>query len=161
MTELKDGAGSLRRITLAIDASEASAKAVSFVLTKFQQEHLTGGSGQVPIHVSVVHVMARQRLAPIQVRFTAPWIKSEKKVKAAARRLVEQNAQQLIQAGFTAEPFCKIGDPAEEIMKVASKQKADLIVLGARGLGTIDRVLLGSVSMQVLQYAHCPVLVVR
>ena len=161
MTELKDGAGPLRRIILAIDASEASAKAVSFVLTKFRPDRSTGWNGEVPIHVSVVHVTARQRLAPLQVRFTAPWIKSEKKVKAVVRRLVEQSARQLIQAGFTAEPFCRIGDPAEEIMKVASKQKADLIVLGARGLGTIDRVLLGSVSMQVLQYAHCPVLVVR
>jgi len=33
--------------------------------------------------------------------------------------------------------------------------------MGNKGLGTLDRVLLGSVSMQVLQYAHCPVLVVR
>ena len=161
MTGVRDGAVPLRRITLAIDASEASAKALSFVLTKFQPDRSTGEGGRVPLHVSVVYVMARQRLAPIPIRVMVPWIKSEKKAKDAARRLVKQNAQQLIQAGFTAEPFCKIGHPAEEIMKVASKQKADLIVMGARGLGTIDRVLLGSVSMQVLQYAHCPVLVVR
>ena len=161
MTGVKDGAVPLRRITLAIDASEASAKALSFVLTKFQSDRSTGEGGRVPLHVSVVHVMARQRLAPITIRVMVPWIKSEEKAKDAARRLVKQHAQLLIQAGFTAEPFCKIGDPAKEIMKVESKQKADLIVMGARGLGTIDRVLLGSVSMQVLQYAHCPVLVVR
>ena len=88
----------MRRIILAIDASEASAKAVSFVLTKLQPKHSTGEGGRVPLHVSVVHVMTRQRLAPLQVRFTAPWIKSEKKVKAVARRLVEQSAQHLIQA---------------------------------------------------------------
>jgi nucleotide-binding universal stress UspA family protein len=139
----------------------ASAKALSFVLTKFQPDRSTADGGRVPLHVSLVHVMARQRLAPIPIRVMVPWIKSEKKAKDIARRLVNQHAQQLIQAGFTAEPICKSGDPAEEIMKVASKQKADLIVMGARGLGTIDRVLLGSVSMQVLQYAHCPVLVVR
>ncbi len=75
------------------------------------------------------------------------------------RRLITNIAQQLITAGFTAAPILKTGNPAEEIMKVAAKQGADS--MGAKGLGTIDRVLLGSVSMQVLQYAHCPVLVVR
>ncbi|MGH7180751.1 MAG: universal stress protein [Nitrospiraceae bacterium] len=82
-------------------------------------------------------------------------------MKDAGLRLVRQRAQQLIQAGFTAEPVCKVGDPAEEIMKMASRQHADLIVMGAKGLGILDRVILGSVSMQVMQYADCPVLVVR
>jgi len=161
MTVLEGKPGPLRRIILAIDASEASAKALAFVKHKLPLDRSTNEGGPVPIHVSVVHVMARRPLAPIEFRFTAPWIKSEKKMKDGAQRLAKQCAQQLIQAGFTAEAVCKIGDPAEEIMKVASKQKADLIVMGAKGLGTIDRVLLGSVSMQVLQYAHCPVLVVR
>lgn len=161
MSDLKAKAAPLRRIILAIDASEASAKAVSFVRTKFPLDRSTSKDGQVPIHVTVVHVMKRRPLAPIEFRFTAPWIKSEKKVKDVARRLVKHSAQQLIKEGFTAEHICKIGDPAEEIMKVAAKQEADLIVMGAKGLGTIDRVLLGSVSMQVLQYANCPVLVVR
>ena len=157
----KNEAAPLRRITLAIDASDASAKALAFVLTKFQPERSTGQGGRDPFHVSVLHVMVRQRLAPITVRFTAPWIKSEQKVKEVARRLVDQSVQQLIKTGFTSEPVCKIGDPAEEIMKVAAKQHADLIVMGAKGLGAIDRILLGSVSTRVGQYAHCPVLVVR
>ena len=46
MTEHKGSAGPLRRIVLAIDASEASAKAVSFVLTKFQPDRSTGKSGR-------------------------------------------------------------------------------------------------------------------
>ena len=161
MNVLKDKAAPLRRITLATDGSDASAKALAFVLTKFQLDQSTGEGGRVPIHVSVVHVMARQRLAPIQVRFTAPWIKSEKKVKEAGHKLIERSVQKLIKAGFTAEPVCKIGNPAEEIMKVASKHHADLIVMGAKGLAAIDRFLLGSVSTRVVQQANCPVLVVR
>jgi nucleotide-binding universal stress UspA family protein len=46
-------------------------------------------------------------------------------------------------------------------MKVAAKQHADLIVMGAKGLGAIDRFLLGSVSTRVVQHANCSVLVVR
>ena len=161
MNRRKNKAGPLRRITLAIDTSDASAKALAFVLTKFQPDHSTEEGGRAPFHVSVLHVIKRQPLAPITVRFTAPWIKSEQKVKDTARRLVDQTVQQLIKAGFTAEPVCKVGDPAEEIMNVASSRTADLIVMGAKGLGTIDRILLGSVSTRVVQYASCPVLVVR
>ena len=161
MTVLKGEAAPLRRITLATDGSAASAKALAFVLSKFQPDRSTGEGGQVPIHVSVLHVMAPRRLAPITIRSTVPWIKSEKKVKEAGHKLIERSVQKLIKAGFTAEPVCKIGNPAEEIMKVASKHHADLIVMGAKGLAAIDRFLLGSVSTRVVQHAHCPVLVVR
>jgi nucleotide-binding universal stress UspA family protein len=56
---------------------------------------------------------------------------------------------------------CQLGKPAEEIMKAASKHRADLIVMGAKGLGAIARFLLGSVSTRVVQYSSCSVLVVR
>ncbi|HXC66594.1 MAG TPA: universal stress protein, partial [Nitrospiraceae bacterium] len=66
-----------------------------------------------------------------------------------------------VKAGFAAEPVCQLGRPAEEIMEVASKHKADLIVMGAKGLDAISRFLLGSVSTRVVQHANCSVLVVR
>ncbi|MDZ4734522.1 MAG: universal stress protein [Nitrospirota bacterium] len=46
-------------------------------------------------------------------------------------------------------------------MNVAAKHQADLIVMGAKGLGAIDRFLLGSVSTRVVEQANCSVLVVR
>jgi nucleotide-binding universal stress UspA family protein len=46
-------------------------------------------------------------------------------------------------------------------MKAASQQQADLIVVGAKGLGAIARFLIGSVSTRVVQHANCAVLVVR
>ena len=161
MTGRKDKAAPLRRITLTIDTSDVSANALDFVLSNFQPDRSTEGGGRAPFHVSVLHVIKRQPLAPIAVRFTAPWIKSEQKMKNAARRLVNGTVEQLLKAGFTAEPIYKIGDPAEEIMKVAAKQHTDMIVMGAKGLSAIDRILLGSVSTRVVQYANCPVLVVR
>ena len=72
---VKGEAAPLRRITLATDGSPASAKALEFVLTRFQPDRSTGKGGRVPIHVSVIHVIARSPLAPITIGTTIPWIK--------------------------------------------------------------------------------------
>jgi nucleotide-binding universal stress UspA family protein len=142
---VKGKAAPVRRITLATDGSDASAKTLEFVRTKFQPDRSTGKGGRVPIQVRVIHVMPFSNYQELK----------------EARKLLEQSVRTLIQAGFTAEAVCLRGKPAEEIMKVASKQHADLIVMGAQGLGAIARFLLGSVSTRVVQHATCSVLVVR
>jgi nucleotide-binding universal stress UspA family protein len=53
------------------------------------------------------------------------------------------------------------GDPRHEIVQVARDWAADLIVVGARGLGAAATALLGSVSLAVVRHASCAVLVVR
>jgi nucleotide-binding universal stress UspA family protein len=143
---VKGEAMPLRRMILAVDGSDASAKALKFVLAKFQPDHSTGKDRRAPIHVSVLHIL------PL-VMYPG--------LKEASKNMLEQSVQKLIKAGFTAEPLCYLGNPAEEIMKTASKQKADLIVMGAKGLGAIARFLIGSVSTRVVQHAKGSVLVVR
>jgi nucleotide-binding universal stress UspA family protein len=53
------------------------------------------------------------------------------------------------------------GDYAEEILDAAAEYKADMIVIGSRGLGVLKSKVLGSVSQKVLHHAACNVLVVR
>lgn len=53
------------------------------------------------------------------------------------------------------------GHPVDMIVNVAEEAKADLIVMGSRGLGGVQSFLLGSVSDRVLHHAHCPVLIVK
>jgi nucleotide-binding universal stress UspA family protein len=50
------------------------------------------------------------------------------------------------------------GFPVEELVN-ASKD-ADMVVLGSRGVGGFTRLMLGSTAGQVVQHAHCPVLIV-
>lgn len=65
-----------------------------------------------------------------------------------------------------ASPGCcrtelHVGPPAELICRRARELSVDLIVVGSRGLGLLDRLFLGSVSAAVTQRAHCSVLIVR
>jgi nucleotide-binding universal stress UspA family protein len=54
-----------------------------------------------------------------------------------------------------------VGEAAAEIVRIARESGADLIVLGARGLNPLKRLVLGSVSTKVLHDAPCDVLVVK
>lgn len=54
-----------------------------------------------------------------------------------------------------------VGSPAEVLVRDAEEHESDLVVVGARGLGAVERVLLGSVSESVLRHAGCPVLIAR
>ncbi len=53
------------------------------------------------------------------------------------------------------------GVPADEIVKAAQSEKADLIVIGSRGLTEVRAFLLGSVSDKVSHHAKCPTLIVK
>ncbi len=53
------------------------------------------------------------------------------------------------------------GHPAEQLAAHADAQRPDLLVVGAKGLRATLGILLGGVAQQVVEYADCPVLVVR
>ncbi|HTO12208.1 MAG TPA: universal stress protein, partial [Candidatus Binatia bacterium] len=54
-----------------------------------------------------------------------------------------------------------VGYPPDEIVRAAAAAEVDLVVVGARGLGALKRLLLGSVSEGVLRNAERSVLIVR
>jgi len=53
------------------------------------------------------------------------------------------------------------GRPASVIVNEAVDSRAELAIIGSRGLGPLKSMLLGSVSAEVVDHAPCPVLVVR
>ena len=71
----------------------------------------------------------------------------------------------------TAPIFCALdtphrviqeaGHPVETILRVADREKVDLIIVGSRGMRGIREVFLGSVSSAVMHHALCPVLIVH
>ena len=63
--------------------------------------------------------------------------------------------------GVAADSVVKEGHPAKAIVEAATENECDLIVVGSHGRTGLDRILIGSVSQQVVVQAKCPVLVVK
>jgi nucleotide-binding universal stress UspA family protein len=64
-------------------------------------------------------------------------------------------------AGLRTSMLLLKGRPYEQIVHLAKSMNMDLIVMGTYGRRGADRILMGSVAERVIEYAHCPVLVVK
>lgn len=76
-------------------------------------------------------------------------------------RTLEQCAEQLRAAGVEVETLAREGDPADSILDVAEEKRADLVVVGNKGMTGAKRFLLGSVPNKVSHHAPCSVLIIR
>ncbi|GAB4449944.1 MAG: universal stress protein [Anaerolineales bacterium] len=76
-------------------------------------------------------------------------------------RSLARTKEQLSARRLRVETELKLGPAAEMILEKAQAKKPDLIILGAKGLRATAGILLGGVAQQVVEYACCPVLIVR
>jgi nucleotide-binding universal stress UspA family protein len=74
---------------------------------------------------------------------------------------LNQTCNRLRKKGLHAKPELLLGFPTAKFIKYAEEQKPDLIIIGAKGLRATLGILVGGVAQQVVEYAPCPVLVVR
>jgi nucleotide-binding universal stress UspA family protein len=147
----------VRSATLALDGSAGARAALDYFA------RLT-----LPAEMSVRLVGV---VEPLRFPSTAPGIvkgpllaalkDDEEERRTALNAVLDEAADRLRPHVRSVATATTVGPPAESIVGEAQRQGSDLIVVGARGLGTFRRVLLGSVSESVLRRAPCPVLVVR
>jgi nucleotide-binding universal stress UspA family protein len=74
---------------------------------------------------------------------------------------LNQTCNRLKEKGLFAHPELLLGVPTVKFLKHAEEQEPDLIMIGAMGLRATTGILVGGVAQQVVEYARCPVLVVR
>ena len=74
---------------------------------------------------------------------------------------LEEAAVVLRELGVEVEIHAREGDPADAILDVAEEQRADLIVVGNKGMTGAKRFLLGSVPNKVSHHAPCSVMIIR
>ncbi len=82
-------------------------------------------------------------------------------LEAAARQALEKRPGDALSSEYTVVRDIRHGSPFLEIIRYASENDIDLIVMGTHGRSGLAHVLLGSVAEKVVRRSPCPVLTVR
>jgi nucleotide-binding universal stress UspA family protein len=137
-------------IFVGVDGSTHSQVALDWAIRE-------AGIRQAPLTVITIHEVAASGWGG-SLEFPADEVMRERD-KKAVQEAVDKTAAQLGNAApaqITVQAL--VGQPAPLLIE-ASKD-ADLLVVGSRGTGGFSRLLLGSVSNQLAEHAHCPVTII-
>lgn len=142
-----------RRIVHPTDFSRASERAFRTAV-----DLAARGRGRLLL----LHVVAAPAVTLEDSYLTArTYLEMEKGVEREARVRLQKLRQRAAKAGVKARMAVERGIAAEQIVRVARRNRADVIVLGTHGRTGLRRVLVGSVAERVVSLATCPVLTVR
>ena len=139
------------RIIVGLDGSSHSIRTLKWALKE-------GALQQAAVTVLTVHSVP-----------ASPWtgnptiLEGESQDLEKIRQLADEMTQKVMSQLGESQPasvtvYAVAGFPAEELINAS--RDADLVVVGSRGGGGFARLLQGSVSSQVAEHAHCPVVVV-
>ena len=153
---VKGASARLRGAVVAIDGS-AHAEAAAALLARLPLD-----PGFV---VRLVGVVERPRQPATTPALAAGLVRQAIEGIVKERRTALENglarAAALFRGVKRVERQILTGRPVDELVEAGEQPDVDLIVMGARGLGTLERLLLGSVSEGVLRHAHRPALIVK
>lgn len=139
------------RILVPIDGSDFSKAAVDFIASRTT---LLGKAPEVELlNVQLPIPVRAARLVGKEVVASYYRDESDKVLKAPVAALNK--------AGVECTSAYRVGHPGAEIAAAATKDKADLIVIGSHGHGALAGIVLGSVTNAVLAHTRKPLLVLR
>jgi len=78
----------------------------------------------------------------------------------AQRIVLEKTVESVDLSGVRYQTIEEVGDPATQLARFAEERNADLLVIGQRGAGLVERIMVGSVADRIVHIAAMPVLVV-
>jgi len=143
-----------KRIVVGTDGSETATQAVSQAI---ELARLTGASLSL---VSAYQPAAGRRVEAEQAGAPAD-VQYEIGPREDVNLVLDAAAADAKQEGIEVQTHPVEGDPADAILNVAEETKADLIVVGNKGMTGARRYLLGSVPNNVSHHAPCSVIIVR
>lgn len=151
---VKGAAKALQRVVVGLDGSEHSRHALSFItslpLAADTELVLVGVAEETHFPGSAPSLVADQLRT-----FVAEVDEEEKTRKHQILVGAERTINRSVQLNSV------VGNPPDEIVAVAETTGAELIVLGSRGIGRLQRLVLGSVSEGVLLQSECTVMITK
>ena len=153
---VKGAAKSLQRVVVGLDGSEHSRHALNFMASL----PLTADTELVLVGVAEKTHLPRSApsLVADQLRAVIAEVDEEEKTR---KQQILVDAEHTINRRGRVQLRSVVGNPPDEIVAVAKTTGAQLIVLGSRGLGRLQRLVLGSVSEGVLLQSECTVIITK
>lgn len=143
------------KILVAYDGSKLSKKALQKAVSLAQEISTITR----PTRLEVIHVLYHPTVNFGEAFVTIP-VGTSYKYSEKYQPIIEE-VKELIYPLEHVEIIIKPGIPVTTILEYAEDSGTDLIVMGSRGLSGIKEFFLGSVSHNVVQQAHIPVLIVK
>lgn len=140
----------LSKILVPTDGSEPSMRAAEFAIKlakKFNSEIIT---------VYVIDRLIMEEVSKVHEKQEL-----EDEIKRKAERSLNYVVKSAEIEGLKATPILLEGQPYDQIIRQAEISSVDIIVMGTTGRRGMERILIGSVAERVIEYAPCPVLVVK
>ncbi len=141
---------SIKKILIPTDGSEHSLRAAEYGIG------IAKMVGAQILVVFVVDEVVLDQLAKVTEREA-----TERELKDDGLGYVNYVLGLAEKAGVNASSMVAEGRPFERIVHLAKELNVDLIVMGTYGRRGAERILIGSVAERVIEYASCPVLVVK
>jgi hypothetical protein len=136
----------LRRLLLATDGSQYSEGAVREAISLAKQCS------------AILYVVSVAEVPTDNEGFTVQRV--EEMLEAEIRKKLEALKSEASNQGVTCETIVETGEPAAVIVNTAEKKRADLIIMGRRGLKGLAKALMGAVATRVIGVVPCDVLMV-
>jgi nucleotide-binding universal stress UspA family protein len=108
----------------------------------------------------LLHVVENLTVGYASDLFPVPMAEVFQEISGYAKAELAKLSEEAKHKGVTVSELVVQGKPSAEIVRYASENEVDMIVLGAHGKGMLDQALFGSTTERVMRHAPCPVLTV-
>lgn len=140
-----------KRILIAVDGSESAYRAADYAL------ELAKRLGSNVYFVHVVDVAPY----PTYKEDISDYVEAESSFEDRGKEILSNCMQKAKSKHVKAESFLEVGDPSHQIVQFAIDKKCDCIVMGKRGLGKLERILVGSITDQVTKLTSITSIIVK